>query len=459
MVRAMATSGAEAPGPWRAYAWLPRDPPLVPGDRIAFDEPLEPVRHDGSELTGYLDAIGALVTTRIRDVELLGDGGGLLGVAEAVRRIADESLARVVPEPMAGLASAVLVGRRDRVSREVADAFTATGLSHVVAISGWNIALVGAVIGTLLAAAGLGRRHRTIAIVIAVGAFTLVAGGGASVVRAALMGGVTLVAREAGRPGTAAAALGLAVWLLLLLDPAMVTDIGFQLSVAATAGLLAWGGRLTDRMLGPDPGLARRWLAGALGVSLAAQAATLPLVLFHFGRLSLVSPLANLIVAPIVAPAMLVGFVCLLVGLGVGIGAPVVLAAPFALLGWVVLGAMVAVAGTFAASLRERRAGAATATAVAVVLAGVVLVVRGAVAVVWRAGRVRGTRPATGGRGDASRAFARGDRVHRGRGHPDRGCRLWCVPSTARPAGRDGARRGPGRFDSGGRTTGRSTAP
>lgn len=385
MVRAMATSGAEAPGPWRAYAWLPRYPPLVPGDRIAFDEPLEPVRHDGSELTGYLDAIGALVTTRIRDVELLGDGGGLLGVAEAVRRIADESLARVVPEPMAGLASAVLVGRRDRVSREVADAFTATGLSHVVAISGWNIALVGAVIGTLLAAAGLGRRHRTIAIVIAVGAFTLVAGGGASVVRAALMGGVTLVAREAGRPGTAAAALGLAVWLLLLLDPAMVTDIGFQLSVAATAGLLAWGGRLTDRMLGPDPGLARRWLAGALGVSLAAQAATLPLVLFHFGRLSLVSPLANLIVAPIVAPAMLVGFVCLLVGLGVGIGAPVVLAAPFALLGWVVLGAMVAVAGTFAAlPYASVELAPATATAVAVVLAGVVLVVA------WRGGRSSG---------------------------------------------------------------------
>ncbi len=381
-VRAAIPDPTEGRGPWRVYAWLPRYPPLVPGDRIAFDAPLEPVRHDGSEFAGYLDAIGAVLTARLRDVDLLGEGGGLLGVAEAVRRIADESLARVVPEPMAGLASAVLVGRRDRVAREVADAFTTTGLSHVVAISGWNIALIGAVVGGLLAAAGLGRRQRTIAIVVVLGAFTLVAGGGASVVRAALMGGVAIVAREAGRPGTAAAALGLAVWLLLLLDPAMATDIGFQLSVAATAGLLAWGSRLTDRILGADPGLARRWLAGSLGVSLAAQAATLPLVLFHFGRLSLVSPLANLVVAPIVAPAMLAGFLCLLVGLVVGIGAPVLLAAPFALLGWAVLGAMVAVAGTFAAlPFASVELAPVPATIGALIVAGLVL------AAAWRGGR------------------------------------------------------------------------
>jgi competence protein ComEC len=358
LVRAAADPGQGTPGPgqgdagsagpWRTYAWLPRYPALIPGDRIAFDDPIEPVRHDGSEFAAYLDGIGAVATVRVREVEVVGDQGGVLGVAESIRSLADESLARVVPEPMAGLASAILVGRRDRVSREVTESFTATGLSHVVAISGWNIALIGAVIGGLLSALGFGRRQRTVAIVVALGAFTLLAGGGASVVRAALMGGVALVAREMGRPGTAAAALGLATWSLLVLDPAMATDIGFQLSVAATAGLLAWGSRLAGWLLGPRPGPLRRWLGESLGVSLAAQAATLPLVLFHFGRLSLVSPLANLVVAPIVAPAMLVGALCLVAGLAVGAGAPVMLGAPFALLGWLVLGAMIAVAGTFA---------------------------------------------------------------------------------------------------------------
>lgn len=374
------TAASGAAGPWRTYAWLPRYPPVVPGDRVAFHDRIEPVRRDGSEFAGYLDAIGAVATTRVRDVAFLGDSGGLIALAEAARRAADEALARVVPEPMAGLASAILVGRRDRVAREVADGFTTTGLSHVVAISGWNIALIGAVIGGLLAALGLGRRQRTIAIVIALAVFTLLAGGGASVVRAALMGGVALVAREMGRPGTAATALGLATWSLLLLDPAMATDIGFQLSVAATAGLLAWGGRITGRLVGQRPGPVRRWLGESLGVSLAAQAATLPLVLFHFGRLSLVSPVANLVVAPIVAPAMLVGTLCLVAGLVVGAGAPALVAAPFALLGWATLGSMVAVAGTFAAlphASIELAPEVATATAALLALLVGVVVWRG----------------------------------------------------------------------------------
>ncbi len=334
-------------GPWRVYGWLPRYPVVIPTDRIAFDGSIEPVREDGSEFANYLAGIDAVATVRISHLTVAGAPAGPFGIAERLRAVADAALARVLPEPMAGLASGILVGRRDRVSREVADSFTTTGLSHVVAISGWNICLIGAVVGGMLRAAGMSRRSRTIAIVVALTGFTLLAGGGASVVRAALMGGVALVARETGRPGTAAAALGLAVWLLLVLDPAMVTDIGFQLSVAATAGLLAWGSALTRRLLGAAPGRPRRWLAESLGVSLAAQVATLPLVLFHFGRLSLVSPVANLVVAPIVAPAMLVGAVALVAGLVVGAGLPVVVGAPFALLGWLVLGSMVAISGLF----------------------------------------------------------------------------------------------------------------
>ncbi|MBX3031833.1 MAG: DNA internalization-related competence protein ComEC/Rec2 [Chloroflexi bacterium] len=331
-------------GPWRTYAWLPRYPWVIPGDHIRFDARIEPVVADGSEFAAWLIETGMAATTRPRSMVVATDGGS--PVAERVREAVDLAIARIVPEPMAGLASGILVGRRDRVSREVADSFTTTGLSHVVAISGWNICIVGAVVGGLLAATRLSRRERTVGIVLALVAFTFIAGGGASVVRASVMGGVALIARESGRPGTAAAALGIAVWLLLLGDPAMVTDIGFQLSVAATAGLLAWGSRLAGRLAGPAPGRPRRWLAESLGVSLAAQAATLPLILFHFGRLSLVSPLANLLVAPIVAPAMLAGFLALVAGLLVGVGVPALLGAPVALLGWLVLGAMIAISGT-----------------------------------------------------------------------------------------------------------------
>ena len=125
------------------------------------------------------------------------------------------------------------------------------------------------------------------------------------------MAGVALLARELGRPGTAAAALGWAVTGLLLIDPAWIDDAGFRLSVLATAGIIAWGSPLTERLAGAAPGRLRRWLAEILGVSLAAQAATTPVVLLDFGRLSLVAPAVNLLVVPLVPPAMAAGALAL----------------------------------------------------------------------------------------------------------------------------------------------------
>jgi competence protein ComEC len=337
-------------GVLKAYAWLPRYPIVSAGNRIAFEARLEPPPRDGSGFAEFLVSGGFQATTRPRSFRLASAPAGLPGTVQALRRLADDALARALPEPEAGLASGIVVGRRDRVSSDVADDFTTTGLSHVVAISGWNIALVGAVVGTIVGAVGMPRRGRTVTIVASVVLYTLLAGGGASVVRAAVMGGVALVARETGRPGTAASALGLAIVGLLLVDPAMATDIGFQLSVAATAGLLAWcepiTGRLTARL---GSGRGQRWLAESLGVSLAAQAATLPIVLYHFGRLSLISPLANVLIAPLVAPAMLVGVLAVGTGLLAIAGVPAFLVAPITVTGWLVLSAMVGIADVLAA--------------------------------------------------------------------------------------------------------------
>jgi competence protein ComEC len=334
--------------PLHVYAWLPRYPIVTAGDRIELQARLEPPPRDGSGFADFLARGGFEATARPRSFRVTGSNGGLMGEFQIVRRLADEALARALPEPEAGLASGIVVGRRDRVSRDVADDFSVTGLSHVVAISGWNIALVGAVIGGLLVAAGLQRRARTIAIITAVVLYTLLAGGGASVVRAAVMGGVALVARETGRPGTAASALGLAVAGLLLLDPQMSSDIGFQLSVAATAGLLAWGGPMTSVLTDRLRGRGGHWLAESLGVSLAAQFATLPIVLYHFGRLSLISPLANLAIAPLVAPAMLGGVLALAGGLLASLGIPAFMLTPVTFIAWLVLGSMVGIADVLA---------------------------------------------------------------------------------------------------------------
>lgn len=322
---------------WLVYAWLPRHPALVPGDAIEVRGTLQAPPSDAPGFAGFLESRGAVGTLKGHALRLLGSEGGFTAAVEGLRWGLDEALSRAIPEPEAGLASGILIGLRERVSRQTADDFTITGLTHVVAISGWNIALVAGIATAMLRATGLGRRARSFIVIVAIVAYTVLAGAEASVIRAAVMGGVVIVARESGRPSSAAAALGLACWGLLLAQPAMIDDIGLQLSLAATAGLLALGGPAEAAVKRVTRRQAPRWLEETLGVSLAAQLATLPLILLHFGRLSLISPLANLLVAPVVPLAMLGAAVGTLVGPLIVGPLSALLAAPLLLASWLPL--------------------------------------------------------------------------------------------------------------------------
>lgn len=297
----------EGPAGVVVAATLPRYPAIVPGDRVRASGAIRGPRD--AEDAAWLGRSGAVGSLLSRELELLpaaGSGAGL----EHLRRAAAASLARVLPEPGAGLAAGILIGLRDLVDRQVAAAFTAAGVSHVVAISGWNIAIVAGIVAALLGR--VGRRRRAVATLVAIVAYTVAAGASPSVVRAALMAGVVLMARETGRQARAVAALGIAAAAMLLADPAVATDAGFQLSTAATAGLLAWGSAIT-RWLERRPRMPG-WLAESLGVSLAAQASTLPIILLAFGRLSVVAPLVNLAVVPLVPPVMGAGALALVAG-------------------------------------------------------------------------------------------------------------------------------------------------
>ena len=266
---------------------------------------------------------------------------------EGLRRGAGAAFTRVLPEPEAGLAAGILIGLRDRVDRDLAADFTTAGVSHVVAISGWNIAIVAAAIAAMCGR--LGRRRRSIVTILAIVAYVAFAGASASVVRAAMMAGVVLLARETGRAGRAAAALGWAATLLLIADPDLIGDAGFQLSSLAAAGLIAWATPITAWIDSLGRGRLPRWLAESLGVSLAAQAATLPIILVSFGRLALLSPMVNLLVVPLVAPAMAAGLLALAGGAALVAGAPTVLGAVVAAPGWVILRILVVVVQTAAA--------------------------------------------------------------------------------------------------------------
>jgi competence protein ComEC len=298
----------------RVAAMLPRFPAIAPGDRLTVDGALRPP--PVGPYGDYLRRTGVAGTLRSRMLEVEA-GEGVGAALEGLRRSASAALDRAIPEPEAGLAAGILIGLRDRVDRQLAADFTTAGASHVVAISGWNIAIVAASISAL--GGQLARRRRSILTAAAILAYVVFVGASPSVVRAAAMAGVVLLARESGRAGRAAAALGWAAALLLVAEPGLIRDAGFQLSTLATGGLIAWATPLSERIGRLGRGRLPGWLTEGLGVSLAAQAATLPIVLLSFGRLSVVAPAVNLAVVPLVAPAMAAGGMALAAGAVVAI--------------------------------------------------------------------------------------------------------------------------------------------
>ena len=224
-------------------------------------------------------------------------------VADLRRRMAQALLKQGGPEAGGVLAALVLGSAVVPVPLEVRDAFRVSGLSHALAASGFHLTVL---LGAVMALARGGPRPLRWS--LALGAmllFLLLAGPQPSVVRAVVMGAMAFLVQEWGRRSRPLGVLLLCLLLMLLLQPGWLLDVGFQLSVAATAGLLLTARPLEERLAGPSPGKARHWLAVAVAVPLAASLWTLPLQLLHFGSVPLYAVAANLAVDPLLTPLTL----------------------------------------------------------------------------------------------------------------------------------------------------------
>ncbi len=318
--------------PVRCAAQMPAYPRLVAGDAVSWSGRVEALTD--SDYDRFLAALGISASCRATDLAVVAHDDSPAGRLEALRQASGDALQRVLPEPEGGLAAAILIGLRDRVDRDLAAAFTTAGVSHIVAISGWNIAIVAATVAALLRG-HFSRRRRAIVTILAIVAYAVFAGASPSVVRAAVMAGVALAAVESGRGSRVTVGLAWAVAIMVVAEPATIADVGFQLSAAATAGLVAWATPLTDWLAARAPRLPGA-LRESLGVSLSAQAATLPIALLTFGRLAVIAPAANLVAVPLVPPAMAAGALAFVAGWLAALGAPAfltgLLAMPAALL-------------------------------------------------------------------------------------------------------------------------------
>lgn len=210
----------------------------------------------------------------------------------------------VLPPDARGLLPGLVVGDTTRLDQAVREDFRRTGLTHLVAVSGQNVAILLAAVLLVARRCGVGPRTAAVLGGLGLAFFVLLARPSPSVLRAATMGAFGLLGTVTGRERLALRFLAGAVLLLVLLDPALATSLGFALSTCATAGLLVlappWRARLQRRFPG--------WLADAVATPLAAQAACAPLLAAAFGTVSLVAIPANVAAAPAVAPATLAGF-------------------------------------------------------------------------------------------------------------------------------------------------------
>ncbi len=290
------------------------------------------------------------------------DGRAPYRLANAIRSLIERSAESLSERDRALLAGFVYGDDRQQLP-EVQHDFRATAMTHLLAVSGSNVVFVLFLAAPLLLRLTLWGRF--VAVVVILFEFALLTRAEPSVLRASVMATLAVGAQAMGRSVSVPRLLSLAVIVLLLVDPLLVRSAGFQLSVAASGGIVLLAGPLTRNLIGPT------WLRLALSVTIAAQAGVMGVQLWLFGSLPLVSVPANVLAVPMAGPAMVWGLVAGVSGGLVGEPIATLLHLPTRLmLGWV------AEVARFGAALRWPQIEPAEAAWVVLTVVGCAAVLR-----------------------------------------------------------------------------------
>jgi competence protein ComEC len=298
---------------------LPSSEELNFGDTVQLVGRLStPASTQSFDYRGYLARRGIFSTMAFVGATDLGPAPGDIGFAVVRLRVAIErSIDAWLPEPEASLLIAITLGARSSTLGGLAPALVATGLIHIIAISGIKVAMVA---GTIFELAALTRRRllRVVLASLVLLAYVAITGFTPSGLRSAVMWELVFLAFYLGRTTVALVSLGSAAAVMVAVDPTLLFDTGFQMSVVGTFAIVAFAPYLTTlcRYV-PSP------FREALAVTVAAQVGTLPIVASSFGLTSLVGPVANALVLPLVPLSIAVGFLLPLVASVPAIATPV----------------------------------------------------------------------------------------------------------------------------------------
>jgi competence protein ComEC len=249
-------------------------------------------------------------------------GNPIQSALYAFKQGALDKIYAIFPDPEASLLAGILLGVESGIPQAVQEAFRLTGTSHIIVISGFNITIIAALFAILFSRL-LGRRKGAIIAAIAIILYTLLVGANAAVVRAAFLGLLTLLGHQFGRRQVGLNSLAFTAAFMAVITPTVLWDVSFQLSFAATLGIMLYAEPLSNWFIRSASRLITREkaerLAGPVGeyflLTFAAQVTTLPLMIYYFKRLSLTSLIANPLILPAQPLVMVLGGLAVLSGM------------------------------------------------------------------------------------------------------------------------------------------------
>jgi competence protein ComEC len=287
------------------------------GDIVRLRGKLEtPPSNEDFSYQEYLARQGILSYISNAEVTLLPGNAGnpIIAAAYALKEKALDNVYRLFPDPEASLLAGILLGVDSGLPGALQQAYKDTGTAHIIAISGFNISIIAGIFFLFFSRA-LGQRRGAVAAILGIAFYTFLVGASAAVVRAALMGALSLFAMQVGRRQQGLNTLAFVAALMALWNPLIIWDAGFQLSFFATLGLILYGEpfqqaaeRCAARFF---PASDAQQIAKLLGdyvlLTLAAQLTTLPIMAFQFKQISLVSIIANPFILPAQPAVMILG--------------------------------------------------------------------------------------------------------------------------------------------------------
>lgn len=306
----------------RLLVWAPLYPEVGFGDEIVFNcRPETPAVFEGFKYDRYLASQGIYaVCMRPEYIDVRSGEKSVFGYILSFKFSIVTRLRDIISEPHASFLSGLLFGGSSALSGNLKDDFSQSGMSHILAASGFNVSLFTFTFLSWILTTRAGRKRGLLITAVLLLFYVLAAGATPSVIRAGFMGALVLLGKMISRKAYFLNMILIAASIMLFFNPLLLLgDVGFQLSFAATVAVVTLTKSVSERL---------KFIPETLGVresfsgSLCAIAVTAPILLWHFGKISVVAPLANIIVLPLVPYAMaltIFGFVSSMLSGAIGL--------------------------------------------------------------------------------------------------------------------------------------------